>query len=42
MRWLVVLLALAGCARGTSGEPGSAQVHVNGVYTSVGGLVNVR
>ena len=42
MRWLLLLLALAGCGRNAAYEPGSASAHVNGAYTSVGGLLNAR
>ena len=42
MKLLCFLLLLAGCADGSSGEPGTAQVRMNGVYRAYGGLVNTR
>ena len=42
MRLLCLLLLLAGCADSEPGEPGSAHVRLNGVYSTFGGVTNVR
>jgi hypothetical protein len=42
LKWLVVLLLLAGCASGGDNEPGSARVRVNGVYSAFGGLATTH
>ncbi|WP_158747633.1 hypothetical protein [Acidisphaera sp. L21] len=42
VKWLVVLLLLAGCADGGDNEPGSAHVRLNGVYSAFGGITSTR